>query len=342
MAVKIIKFLLAGVVAIALLSLILSFYSFLPIHIPNPRGNTDYVWPSGSYYFTTAEGMAYGKFDTNGFNNPSVIESPDVLVLGSSHMEGTNLLQSENVSTVLNDIFENRQGGGSAYKAYNEGISGHTLYKVSQYLDPSLSLYDTPPKYVVIETSSVVMTDELASSVINHTVEFTESHSTGLIAALQRVRFFRVLYSNLKNGILKRILPELYSSAPATSSSSIGVDEIDFDALDSYFEYISGIADKYGTKVIIVYHPTETLSEDGGLIFKENLESTAFAEKAAEWGIYYIDLTDAFLKEYDVNHHVPHGFETGKLCKGHLNRYGHKVFAYSVANLITAIEEADV
>lgn len=207
-------------------------------------------------------------------------------------------------------------------------------------MDASLSLYDTPPKYVVIETSSVVMTEELASSVINHTVEFTESHSTGLIAALQRVRFFRALYSNLKNGILKRILPELYSSESASTSSD--ADEIDFDALDTYFEYISGIADKYGTKLIIVYHPTETLTEDGEIVFKENSESSAFAEKASEWGVYYIDLTDAFLEEYDVNHHVPHGFETGKLCKGHLNRYGHKVFAYSVADLITAIEETDV
>lgn len=228
------------------------------------------------------------------------------------------------------------------YKAYNEGISGHTLYKVSQYLDTSLCIYNTPPKYVVIETSSVKMTDELASSVINHTVEFTENHSTGLIATLQRVCFFRVLYSNLKNGILKRIFPELYSSALVVSSTLLATEEIDFDALDTYFEYISGIAEKYETKVIIVYHPTETLTEDGELAFNENLESAAFAEKTSEWGIYYIDLAEAFREEYEVNHHVPHGFETRKLCKGHLNRYGHKVFAYSIADLITAIEEASI
>lgn len=113
MAVKIIKFLLAGVIAIALLSLILSFYSLLPVHIPNSRGNTDYIWPSGSFYFTTAEGIAYGKFDANGFNNPTVVYSPDILVLGSSHMEGTNLIQNENVTSVLNEIFENRQKRGA-------------------------------------------------------------------------------------------------------------------------------------------------------------------------------------------------------------------------------------
>ena len=201
-----------------------------------------------------------------------------------------------------------------------------------------------PPKYVVIETSTVKMTEQKVSEVINHTVEFTESHSTGLMATLQRLPFFRVVYQNLKNGLLKRILPELYSfsSSSSTTSSVTSGDHIDYDALDTYFEYISSIAEKYGTKVIIVFHPTETISEDGSLAFAENPESVAFAEKASEYGVYYIDLTDAFLEEYEVNHHVPHGFETGKLGAGHLNRYGHKVFAQEVADLIVSIEEADV
>ncbi len=343
MPIKILKFLGSGLVAIALLCVILAFYSLIPVHNANPRGNTDYIWPSGSVYFKTSEGIGWGRFDEDGFNNPLVIESPDILVLGSSHMEGSNLMQSENATAVLNNLLKNRLGGGRVYKAYNEGISGHTIYKVSQYLDKSLSLFDTPPKYVVIETSSVKMTGNAVSEVINHTVEFTESHSTGLMATLQRLPFFRVVYQNLKNGILKRILPELYSSSSSSSTASVTKeDNIDYDALDTYFEYISSIAEKYGTKVIIVYHPTETISEDGELVFKENPESVAFAEKASEYGVYYIDLTAAFLEEYEVNHHVPHGFETGKLGTGHLNRYGHRVFAEQVANLIVSIEEAEV
>jgi len=208
-------------------------------------------------------------------------------------------------------------------------------------LDASLSLYDIPPKYVVIETSTVEMTGELASSVINHTVEFTESHSTGFIATLQWLPFFRVLYQNIRNGLLKRILPEIKSVSEG-EVSSVNI-EIDYDALETYFKYINDLAQKYGTKIIIVYHQRGTIDEEGNLVFGDNgYLSNAFAEKASGWGIYYIDLTNAFLKEYEVNHHVPHGFETGKLCKGHLNRYGHKVFAYSVADLITEIEEAGI
>ena len=109
---KILKFLGSGLVAVALLCLIFAFYGLIPVHITNPRGNTDYIWPSGSVYFKTSEGIAWGRFDDNGFNNPSVIEFPDILILGSSHMEGSNLLQSENATAVLNNLLENRLGGG--------------------------------------------------------------------------------------------------------------------------------------------------------------------------------------------------------------------------------------
>ena len=112
MAIKILKFLGAGLVAILLLCLILAFYVYYPIHVANPRKNTDYVWSSGAIYFKTSEGIGWGRFDDNGFNNVSVIESPDVLVLGSSHMEASYVLQSENATAVLNNLFKNRMGGG--------------------------------------------------------------------------------------------------------------------------------------------------------------------------------------------------------------------------------------
>ncbi len=117
MAIKIIKFISAGLVAFLLLCVLLSFYTLLPVHIANPKGNTDYIWPSGSLYFKTSEGIGWGRFDANGFNNSSVIDSPDILVLGSSHMEGSNLLQPESATAVLNDIFGNRLGGGQSLQS---------------------------------------------------------------------------------------------------------------------------------------------------------------------------------------------------------------------------------
>ena len=41
----VLRIILAGIVALAILSLLFCFYSLLPVHITNPKGNTDYIWP---------------------------------------------------------------------------------------------------------------------------------------------------------------------------------------------------------------------------------------------------------------------------------------------------------
>ena len=44
------KFILAGLLACVISSLILCFYSLTPVHIENPERNTDYVWEPNSYW----------------------------------------------------------------------------------------------------------------------------------------------------------------------------------------------------------------------------------------------------------------------------------------------------
>ena len=76
------KILAAWVVAVILLSLIFVFYYIRPVHIDNARGDTDYVWPSYSYWVTLTEGVSVGHFDSLGFNNASVINNPDFPATG--------------------------------------------------------------------------------------------------------------------------------------------------------------------------------------------------------------------------------------------------------------------
>ena len=89
----IIKVVLAGIVSIAIISLLLCFYSITPVHIDNPKGNTDYVWPAHSIWVKVTEGIAFGRYDADGFNNRTVIENPDIIFLGSSHIEATEVMQ---------------------------------------------------------------------------------------------------------------------------------------------------------------------------------------------------------------------------------------------------------
>lgn len=96
------KILFAGILSIIILSLLLCLYSVTPVHIENKKRNTDYVWPANSVWVKMTEGTAYGKFDENGYNNKTVVNNPDIIVLGSSHMEALNVMQDQNASYLLN------------------------------------------------------------------------------------------------------------------------------------------------------------------------------------------------------------------------------------------------
>ena len=60
---KFLKCILAGIVAVAILSLILIPYSTMPVHVNNPNKNTDYVWSPNAIWSRMTEGISFGKFD---------------------------------------------------------------------------------------------------------------------------------------------------------------------------------------------------------------------------------------------------------------------------------------
>ena len=324
------KILLSGMLAVVILCLIFSFYLTTPVHIPSTKGNTDYVWPANSRWTNMREGISWGQYDADGFNNPAVIENPDILILGSSHMEATNVLQEETVGVRLTQLLD------GDYSVYNMGISGHTFLKICKYLPVSLSLGDVPPQVVVIETSTVFFSGSDVASLRDGTVEFTPSHNTGLLASLQKLPFFRTLYRQVEYGLLDLFLPRR-SSAPASTSQPAGEPVPgDYDIL---FQRIAVAVDGRDIQVVIFYHPMEQLQSDGSMGFAESAGKALFQEKCGEYGYTFLDMTEPFQKMYETEHLVAHGFSTGQLCTGHLNANGHRVIAQELARIIREMEE---
>ena len=172
---SLLKTVLAGLTALAILSVLMLGYYFMPLRENNPKQNTDYVYAANTPWVCLIEGVSFGMTDENGFINPEVIEDPDILFLGSSHAESMNVLQSENMCALLNDKFDGK------YKAYNMGVSGHTIYKVIQYLKSSLDIYKKAPKYVIIETSGVALNEAEVQQAIDRSVKKTAVVDNGLL-----------------------------------------------------------------------------------------------------------------------------------------------------------------
>ena len=335
----------AFIIAFIVLSLIVSVYSLNPLRKKNPQENTDYVWESDALWINMSEGVSFGIMDANGFNNLEVIENPDIIMLGSSHIESKNVNQNENTVYYLSENFSDR------YSVYNMGISGHTFYKVCQYLPITISLYQkNTPKYVVIETNNIDLTEEGVDSVLSRTVEKTPVYDSGLMATLQKNPAFRLFYHQLDSGMLEILFPELTKTKlnqnddkAATKEDSVAIyantaDTVDVTPYDKLMSYLGNLENQYDTNIIIFFHPCEKLNTDGSLSFTNNQNTVVFSEYAEKYGITYIDMTESFTQMYYEDHYVPHGFMTGEIASGHLNKYGHKAIADRIYDAIVGME----
>ena len=319
----------AGVTAIAAVSLLLCAYKITPVHLENTAGNTDYVWPSKSVWVDATEGISFGQYDEKGFNNKTVIENPDIIVVGSSHMEAANVMQDENAAYLLGQKLDGK------YSVYNMGISGHNFAKICQYLPANMEIFEKVPKVTVMETDSVQITPKNVEEVIKHSVEYTPSHSSGILETVQKIPFFRLMYRQIDSGLLDLFMPS--HTAENTNNAS---ENIDYTAYENIFSYLENIEATYGTQIVIFYHPFETLQSDGGIDYGEDSPYLkAFTEQAEKHNITFADMTSSFENMYYTKHHVAHGFATGKLGIGHLNKYGHAEIAEELYKAILELED---
>ena len=105
----IMKAIAGGVIALLALNAFAMLYYNVPVHYTNPDGATEYKWETSTFYSKGTEGFAWGVTNNDGFNNlrdytPG--ERIDILLMGSSHMEGFNVAQDENAGAVLNTLFD--------------------------------------------------------------------------------------------------------------------------------------------------------------------------------------------------------------------------------------------
>lgn len=328
------RFFISGLCSVIILSLIMCLYSITPVHMENPNKNTDYIWTPNSVWVKMTEGVSYGKFDYNGFNNKTVIKNPDIIILGSSHMEATEVMQNENTAFLLSQKFNGH------HSVYNMGISGHDIYKVCHYLKKSIDIYKKSVKYVVIETSTIDIDSDKLDSAINQNSDFTKSYNHGIIGAMQKIPFIRIAYQQFDGGLKNIIIPELNKDKKNKKNNDV------FSAVkpnpESYkklFSYLSEIQSDYSVKIILMYHPSEEIKQDGSISFEKTKSDNDFKQCAEKYGIEFIDLSDAFEEMYIKEHKLPHGFCTGKLGEGHLNRYGHMCASNELYRTISKGEE---
>jgi hypothetical protein len=329
MAANLGKIVTAGMIALFVLTAFCLVYYNIPVHLTSKTGTTDYAWEKHAYYCKMIEGFGYGRMNNEGFNNLEDYNAQpvDILLMGSSQMEGTNVEQTKTTASVLNKSFNE-----SKY-CYNIGILGHALPHIVSNLETAIEYY-TPHEYVVIETMTIQFNAKSLEDIIESRVQRIPSYDSGILFHLQKISYLRLLYNQYKN-MKGNSEDEVQERVPGIFDK-----EQHFILLDTVMHRINQISIDNNIKPIIFYHPHLSLNNDGpASVNTDNEYLNAFKTACVNNDIYFIDMTDAFMQEYQANHILPHGFANTAVGAGHLNKNGHRIIANELFRRINEIEK---
>jgi hypothetical protein len=326
------KIIIAGIIAVLILSIPCLVYFNFSISIPTKGCPTDYVFEKHSYYSRAVEGFGYGRMNNEGFTNiEDYNEQPvDILLMGSSQMEGLQVPQDKTTASLLNKLFS-----GKEY-VYNIGISEHNFSIVANNFEAAIKKY-TPKKYVIIETGSIQFSMQTLVDIIHYKIpeHIPESNIRGPRAFLRTTFLKNILYIRLFLYQVKKFRDK------ANKDKLEGVDGFN---KDEYLKNITMVMQRLNqttiennTKLIIFYHPQLVLNKDGSASTNTDTEYLElFKTACGNNGIYFMDMTGVFMEEYKSNHVLPHGFANTAVGTGHLNKNGHRIIA---AELFRQINE---
>ena len=328
------KALLAGVIALTALNFLCTFYYRMPGHINCPDGVTDFRWEPNYSYINAVEGMGWGRTNNEGYTNAidyQAGDAIDVLLVGSSHMDGAQVPASDKAIIILNSLLP-------AETVYNIGVAEHGFLTCFQNLSAAVNKY-TPKKYVIVETTSVEFSaSELSQALSNERAELPSYQGT-LLGVVERIPLFRTLNRQFPffKGFVNRIRSVIRGrneAAQVSAAAPVGVVS-STELLSSILSEMSETSSSSGAKLIIAYHPATTLNSNGTITFSSTpAQEDAFAALCKKNGILFLNMRERFQMEYDENHILPYGFANTSVGSGHLNRYGHQMMAEELCALM--------
>ena len=311
------KVFISGVLAFAILTSFCMLYYNIPVHASTSDGVTDYSWEKNKFYSRATEGFAMGKTNNEGYVNAYDYQEGmniDVLIMGSSHMEGYNVAIKDGTAAQLDALLEDDV-------VYNIGTAKHRFLNCAKNFEAALEKYK-PTKYVVIETYLVSFDESELQKAVDGTTEELESHSGGIIGLLQKMPLLRLLYMQLSNWM------DASGQAKDTEKADTPIENTYDDLYLTILNNLSQTAKESNVELVILYHPTVTIDPESNTATNKDAEAARrFATYCEESGVAFVDMSERFFEEYNENHILPYGFINTSVGQGHLNKHGHQMIA---------------
>ena len=336
------KILLSFIFSICLVSVlyIITNYYFT-VRIPNPEKTTEERAYSNQIITNMEEGFTYCKFDEKGFNNsyPAKKDSIDILLVGSSQMEGIHVPSDQNTGYLLNQILPE-------YYTYNIGISGMYLPQNINYIGNAYQ-YFSPKKYILIGTNNVCLNSSELESVYNNSYKTRKRLITkgGYKKVVPPVLIYT--FSKIKD---KARLWRSKSKDYFDKKKNINIKQTDnqnlisiqnqyFETLNKFFAFARSQVPNNIT-LVIFYYPSIKIDREGKLLLNESEKNyvNGFEKACKDNNIIFVNMTQEFENLYKEKHVLPFGFVNTRPGGGHLNVYGHQVISKKLAEIIQSKE----
>ena len=293
---------------------------------------TDNIREPGAFTSRAKEGIAWATIDENGYNNASVPGEDGVFVLmmGSSHTEGLNVMQHETVSSQLQERL--KEAGVDGF-VYNIGISAHTFDRNAANFERAMDRFE-PKGYVVLETQYVKIHKYSIAGAMNDSLERygpTEPVITEWISDRPLLRTLYRQWSSFFDGFAEDAEEEAAVEFVITQDM---LDQYEV-ALTELLVKLRTAAQEKGAELIIYYHPHLLIQPDGSVVANTDEGCRAAFTAACENAqVSFLDMTDAFLQAYEEDAILPHGFSNTAPGEGHLNPQGNALIAQALCEEI--------
>ena len=293
-------------------------------HITDKDGVTDYIFEPGKFWIQASEGFGWGWINNDGYKTLHDFHagiSIDVIMIGTSHMEAAQMPMNRAASAVLEEF--------SGMSVYNLGVPGQSFASCLSTLKAAVRKY-APSKYIIIEAHHTALSDKDLRKILSGTVKGRPAFDKGFASLVRKSDYLRLLYHKY---LKARISPEPEDTGIPVPSTEL---------LSETLGFAARTARSSGAKLIIAYHPYVALQPDGTLKLRVSGEEAEYmaglSRLCAQNGIYFLDMSQRFLKEYAENFSLPYGFANTSPGSGHMNALGHRMFAEEIYSLIQRIE----
>lgn len=292
-----------------------------------------------------AEGYGINAVDENGYLNDNRLPLKEnyILLMGSSHAEGLQIMQKDTMTSVLNRMFDPNER-----TVYNIGTAGQTFPLIAEGFRAAIEEFPNA-EGVMMEISGLDFSDADFDRMMDQAVFSPESTGQALERSL---------------GFARRLRNNILGLLPVISQMRQQIDSINFSMSDAfgiaaylernqqatatsetaaqdaaaqtgrgkYAERIGQVLallrSEFDKPIIILYHSGVTLLSDGQLQIDRDMRHYDDFKRACEAsGIVFLDAGDTFLRAYAADHSLPYGFQNTTIPSGHLNTLGHRIVA---------------